>query len=900
MRSLVRILLIATLFVSPAVFAQEDTPEVARSLMEEAERARDAGRNDEAIAKYTRVIEVAPSLASAYINLGAIYFKLGKAEDAYRIFSRGVENAPADRTLLSNAAASAQQIGKSAEALSFVDRAIASNKRDASLYALRSTILRSLQRNDDALAAQQQAVALAPDDARLQFSLGNLLFQGGSTDAAIAAYRRAVELDRSYLRAWYNLGAALFEAGRYDDALTAYKKALEPIEQSFARKEKVDPIHARAYANLGAIYLRQKQYAQAADAYQKALRLEPADTGVLYNLAFIDFTTGKLDRAEEEYRRVLAADASLPLAYLHLGDIAWRRGNAAQAIQYLTQGMPRFDRDNRLAALHILGRAQIAQRDRAGARATFEEIAREQPDAVDALIHLTYEKMLAARDAGDLAAERAALETLMARGATDAMRGEHALILIRQGEFAAAQSELGLAPNVRALLPPFALAILDASTGKRDAAARALAQIDSPAAKANAGLLLWQLGRDTDARPLLAAARASFPEWSELTLALGDIAYKARRYDEAIELLSDAKCPNEDLCARQRRTLQTALLSLAADELSSSPRRAMQYAERAGADPIALFIRGTANASLGNFDDARELLNRAINAGLPAVLESAARKNIDAAQPQVEVTPAPEPTSSTPRRTVVVFLPDAPAENDRRLAEAINTMLAGSSVPLQIEFFRRAEDARAFVNANRDRVGVVISNPEFVSGDFKPRFQFSRDGRRTYNRVVVVPARSAIRNIGDLRGKTMSVVDILGEMGPAETVRVPDDLTAIANVLYGKTAAALVSEANPLLAQRGADLRVIATSAPQPLPVIAFAPMPEGDRTAIDSLLRGARSTFGTVAQIEREVPQQPKREITYVSVAALGLKPLDPPANLPLRVTADLPRIEIPQPPLP
>src|SRR5205807_5802993 len=91
--------------VTLGLFAQEEIPEVARSLMEEAAAARDGNRIDEAIAKYARVIEVAPALASAYVNLGALYFNQQKVDRAYATFVKGVENAPADRTLLSNAAA---------------------------------------------------------------------------------------------------------------------------------------------------------------------------------------------------------------------------------------------------------------------------------------------------------------------------------------------------------------------------------------------------------------------------------------------------------------------------------------------------------------------------------------------------------------------------------------------------------------------------------------------------------------------------------------------------------------------------------------------------------------------------------------------------------------------------
>ena len=930
MRRLVPFLVVLTAFLSPLLHAQEDVPEIARSLLEEAERAREAGRDDEAIARYQRVLEVAPSLASAYVNLGALYFNNGKVDQAYETFVRGLNSAPADRALLSNAASTAQQLGKREEALRLVDRALQSSPRDAPLHALRSTILRSLQRNDDALAALQQAVQISPADAKLQFSLGNLLYQLGRKPDAIAAYRKAVDTDRSYLRAWYNLGAVLFESGNDAEALDAYRVALAPVEQSFARKEPVDPIHARAYANLGAIYLRQKQLAPAADAYQKALRLAPADGDALYNLAFIDYSSGSLDRAEEEYRKALAADPTLPLAYLHLGDMAWRRGDAARAIQILQQGMPRFDAESRLAALHIIGRAQLARGDRAGAGATYAEIARLAPDDPDATTHFAYQRMIAARDAGEVAAERLALETLMARGATDAMRTEHALLLVRQGEMDAARSELKLIDDrwlttLRAALgenadlrdaPPLAAAILDARAGNAEAAARKFADMHSPVGRGNAGLLYWQLGREAEARSLLAAAHAAMRDWNEVTIALGEIALSGRRYEEAIDLLSNAQCSaapttaagttlqltlgsSDDLCGRQQRALNAALLSQAADELPSAPRRARQLAERAGNDAIAFLLRGTASLQLGELADAREELGRAINNGLPPTLLSIARRNLDAAQPAAAPAEPPEAVSAQPRRVVVVFLPDAPVDNDRSLAGAINEMLAPamSTIPLQIEFFRRADDARAFLAANRDRVGMLIANSEFVSPGLTPRFQFARGGKATYERVVVVQTRSHFRSLNDLRGQTMSIADVLSDVGDAEVVRVPDDLTAIANVLFGKSAAALISEANPLLAQRRSDLRVIATTSPHPLPFVSFAAMPESDRTLLDARLRSARSVLGILVPVARAQREEPKREVVPIAASALSLRMPERPARVALRVSVELPKIEIPHP---
>jgi len=949
-------LIVAALLV-PAVARAQDVPEVARSLMEEAEQARATNRIDDAIAKYRRVIEVAPALASAYANLGALYFTQGKVVEAYDTFVRGVASAPADRTLLSNAAAAAQQLGKSAEALKYVDEAIARAPRDAALHSLRSTILRSLNRNGDAFAAITRAAKLAPDDAKIQFSLGNILVSMGRKVEAIAAYRKAVTLDRTFLRAYFNLGAMLFEAGRYDEAGEAYRVALAPIDRAFANHQPVEIVNARAYANLGAIYLKQQKWAEAIDAYQKAANLDD-DTAAHYNLGFLFFTTGKTERAQYEYQKALAGNAALPLAYLHLGTIAFREAKYDDAIKLLTDGLPQFDAGSKRTALRMLGRAQLIRGDRVGARASLEEALKLDANDGESLLLLgrmarhdqrldearslleraqiasprsaivTLERGLVARDANDLSAERAALEALPDH---PQLRAELAVVALRESPSAA---------TLRALhvISPEVTAVLDALDGKRDAAARSLAQSPSPIARGDAGLLFWHLGLPNEAKPHLAAAHKAFADWNEVTLASGEIALVEKRFDDAAELLSSIRCDASpalgrnlngpalelalgvivDTCGRAKTSLANALLLQAADELDravkrqdeAAARRVRQLADRAASldqrrQSLALFLRGTADLVAGADASARETLARAIGHDLPSPIEAMAKKNLQIAQTPKETPQAEEATASQPRRTVVVFLPDTPAETEKKLAEAataiVGSLASASSLPLTTELFRRADDARAFIAANRDRVGLVIANPEFIARDFVPRYAFSRESRTTYERKVVVPNKSAAKSLADLHGKTISGVEALGDDGVAVTTHVADDLTALANALYGRTDAALVSESNPLFAEHARELRIVHTTAPQPLPVAAFAPMPTADRTALDDAFRSLPRTafaplqFTGVVRIGAEPRVAAKREIQTVPASSLGLK-LDPPIAMPLRVSVELPRVEIPE----
>jgi tetratricopeptide (TPR) repeat protein len=905
--------------------------------MEEGDRAREAGRLEDALAKYEKAIEAAPQLASAYANAGAILFQQQKVEEAYKLFVRGVEQAPSDRTLLSNAAAAAQQLGKSPEALTFIDRAIEKNPRDAGLHALRGTILRSLNRDADAVAALQEATRLAPNEARHHFSLGNALYATGKKDDAIEEYRKAIAIDRDYTRAYYNLGAALFESGRYAEALDAYKKALEPIDKAFARNETVDPIHARAYANLGAIWMKQQAWQQASDAYGKSLKLDPKSAEAHYNLGFIYFNWNKPDRAEQEYRAALALDPTLPLAYLHLGEIAWKRGDAAQTVKLLTDGLPRFDAPSKTLALRLLGRAELKLGNTDGAAAALRENANDVEsmillarlerhrqhldDATRAIANAPadnraaiLERALIAHDRGDLVTERGALEQLLAKDPNrQDLRTALGANLLKSGDLDAARK--------------FIDTPLLAALSKRDAAA--LAQMSSdPLARGDAGLLFWQAGRARDARPNLSAALASDPAWDEVALASGEIALSEREYSNAVDMLSRVatKCPlppgeggaerrvrgdqvalsigtTEDLCPRAKRDLAIALLAVANNDLRGARAltdRAVGLAERYAG--VAQFIRGTSELANGNTDDARAAFNRALDAGLPNAAENAARKYLEAMQPVAET---PQPSSSTPRRTVLVFLPDIPAENEKRLAETMSSYVsqvaAASSVPLHIELFRRADDARTFFAANRGSVGVVIANPEFVSelaSDLTPRFQFAREGRTSYKRVVIVSASSKLK---DLRGRTMSIAEGLRDNSGtgAKVVLATDDDAAVANVLFGKSDAAFVSEANPLLAQNAAKLRVL-SSASAPMPVIAFAPLLPADCEALQPVVRSSARTLAPlqvtgIADLEPERPAPRKIEVTPLPPAALGLiAPSEPPAKLALRANIVLPQAAI------
>ncbi|HEV7921385.1 MAG TPA: tetratricopeptide repeat protein [Thermoanaerobaculia bacterium] len=772
-----------------------------------------------------------PEIARGLLEAGDQARHAQRYSEAISSYERALAVAPRlARAYISLGAIYFEQ-GKADEAYEVLMRGVQRANPERTLFANAAAAAQQLGKSSEALGLIDRALALERRDAALLALRSTILRSLQRNDDSLAAILEATKAAPK--DAHYQLSAAnlLLAMGRTTEATAAYRAAVT-----------LDKSLLRAWLNLGAIYTKQRLWAPAIEAYENAVRLAPNDVSAHYNLGQLYYATNQRERSEEEYRRALAKDASLPLAYLHLGEMALARNEYEKAAQLLAGGMAYYDEASKALAAQLRERAQLALARTARQQQRYGD-AKALLDRVAVTPASLRERVLLTRATGDLAAERVALEQLLKSGPAGepALRTELALLQLRLGDVGAARANA-------AALPPLTRAVLT-----RDAAA--LGAMTSPIARGDAGLLLWEGGRGAQAKPHLIAAHAAIPDWPEVTLALGELAIGERQFGDAIELLSTSKCG--DQCERMQRSLGIALIHAAAED----PRRAKALLDRAASLP----------------------LDERAQAAVTALREALAPKAVPDAVEVVE-------TSSEPRRTVIVFLPDLPTESDKRLAEAVRGMLASLPVRLQVELFRRADDARSFFAANRERVGMVIANRELTEAvDVTPRFQLTRGGSRTYRRVVVVPLRSPVRSPDDLRGRTVSAVDLLRDAGAGTVVRVPDDLTAAANVLFGKTDAAVVAEANPLVAQHAGELRAVATLPAAQLPVVAYAPLTAGDRTALDNALPRARLLGYSLVRIEAEPRVAPR-----VELPAITLRMPEPLRNVPLRFEAE--SVQIPE----
>jgi tetratricopeptide (TPR) repeat protein len=260
------------------------------------------------------------------------------------------------------------------------------------------------------------------------------------------------------------------------------------------------------YGLLTAGYLhRSGRTASTVDTHVTEARIEEHR-----NLGVAFYKTGMLDEAAREFRRVAELRPSEASAHFFLGLVALRQARWREAVDTLRLAAERGG--NRPAVLHNLG--------------------------------LAYEQV------GRLPQAEAAYAEAATRARTDGrIYLGWGIVTLKQGDFASAAGRLDRAKELFGTVPPatwfWARALAAASAGEFELAEQ-LAEEGAEAYPSHAVLqnnlaVLKELGGNLAlAEELIRGARKNEPSMPQLSKNLGDLAYRASRYDEAWEVYNRA------------------------------------------------------------------------------------------------------------------------------------------------------------------------------------------------------------------------------------------------------------------------------------------------------------------------------------------------------------------------
>ncbi|MEO8301144.1 MAG: tetratricopeptide repeat-containing glycosyltransferase family protein [Rhizomicrobium sp.] len=229
----------------------------------------------------------------------------GEFEEAERLYRRLLEAAPSSATARHMLGVLRAQSGDTTEALDLIGAALTLKPDASDILFNYARVLKGVGRLDEALTAYDRALTVKPDyaaarDARAEaLNLkGNSLREAGQAAQALSFYDRALTDAPRYPDALNNRAVALWSLGRFDEALAGSDAALalkpdyveahynrgnvlrdllrlEEAKQSFDRAIVLDPAFAPAHRNKAFCALLQGDFAQGLPLYEWRKRLNP-------------------------------------------------------------------------------------------------------------------------------------------------------------------------------------------------------------------------------------------------------------------------------------------------------------------------------------------------------------------------------------------------------------------------------------------------------------------------------------------------------------------------------------------------------------------------------------------------------------------------------------------------
>jgi tetratricopeptide (TPR) repeat protein len=261
----------------------------------------DLGQPEQAVASYTRALQIQPAYAEAHGNLANVLMTLGEHEKAIQSYNNALRAKPHHVDAHRNLANALASLGRHDEAAACFAEVLRARPDSADAHFRLGNSLNALGRHEQAMAGYAEALRISPDHAEAHNNLGNVLMYLGRHAQAIASYTRALECDPGLAEAQRSLG--LLGKYRKDDPRIARMLQQIADPQTGARNR----MHlgfalGKAYDDLGDV---ERAFRHLLEANRKMKRDLGYDIGTdrrLFGLIKSIFGAGNppsLDRAQQ-------------------------------------------------------------------------------------------------------------------------------------------------------------------------------------------------------------------------------------------------------------------------------------------------------------------------------------------------------------------------------------------------------------------------------------------------------------------------------------------------------------------------------------------------------------------------------------------------------------------------
>jgi tetratricopeptide (TPR) repeat protein len=181
---------------------------------------------DAAIAKYDSILQIDPTLAAAYNNLGALYLRQREFAKAVEVLEKGLKIDPKLPSAAALLGISLYEMGDYARARPHLEAALRANPKDSNVESTLANDLVRLGEPEAAAAHLQLLARREPKNEQAWYQLGKIYMQ-----LSQEALTRLREVDPDSYLVHEVSGEIMESMNNFDGAIIEYKKAVELAPQ---------------------------------------------------------------------------------------------------------------------------------------------------------------------------------------------------------------------------------------------------------------------------------------------------------------------------------------------------------------------------------------------------------------------------------------------------------------------------------------------------------------------------------------------------------------------------------------------------------------------------------------------------------------------------------------------
>jgi serine/threonine-protein kinase len=251
------------------------------------------GRNAEAVSEIKQALQLSPNSDDGYIRLGRAYRATGQAEESIAALKKAVELNPYYWFNHNQLGSGYYHLGRNEDARREFQEQVAENPQNEDGYNnVAATFLQQAEWKK-AIPELEKAIQIAPTT--LEFSnLATAHYQLGKYREAIPIYRQALILNPNDTEVLRNLAEAYAHDGQREKADETYDRAISLL---YNDQLAVNPRNAQAIGTLAMCFAGKGNTAKARQLILQARSIDSADSGLMYDEAFIEAKDGHIPEA---------------------------------------------------------------------------------------------------------------------------------------------------------------------------------------------------------------------------------------------------------------------------------------------------------------------------------------------------------------------------------------------------------------------------------------------------------------------------------------------------------------------------------------------------------------------------------------------------------------------------